>query len=68
MPRPPPQGGPPQVMHNDPRGPRPDWNRPPGNIIVRCFNHFCVTKKSPICMFFIRDFFHVINVMIKGMT
>ena len=27
-----PPGGPPQVMHNDPRGPRPDWNRPPGKL------------------------------------
>lgn len=40
MPRGP--GGPPQVMHNDPRGPRPDWNRPPGkfqsfnSVTIRC--------------------------------
>lgn len=38
MPRPPPQGGPPQVMHNDPRAPRPDWNRPPGKPICTISN------------------------------
>lgn len=43
MPRPPPQGGPPQVMHNDPRAPRPDWNRPPGNVICNFFSFLMVS-------------------------
>lgn len=35
-----PQGGPPQVMHNDPRGPRPDWSRPPGKHFIRVLYFF----------------------------
>ena len=65
MPRPPPQGGPPQVMHNDPRAPRPDWNRPPGNSIIFSYINFDFTLELEKCqkflsfVFFLFQFFDI---------
>lgn len=61
MPRPPPQGGPPQVMHNDPRGPRPDWNRPPGKVFYFELNWRFPRSKLNIWISSNTEYYSIVN-------